>query len=132
MLAAQLRKEQLDSINAFFKPALCATICVNPADGGGTNVDVWLHDEFAAHAWPSGAAQDRRAWLELTVNAGDTELAAQRRVAKDQAVDDYVATADDHRYGCSATTSTATTAAPCTCSGTPGITTASCCPRATS
>ncbi|MCA9652944.1 MAG: hypothetical protein H6712_25455 [Myxococcales bacterium] len=70
-LGPQLRAEQLERIEFQRKSALCATICVSPADAGGSNVDIYLHNEFAAHAWPSGAAQDRRAWLELRAFVGD-------------------------------------------------------------
>ncbi len=70
-LGPMLRAEQLEGIEFQRKSALCATICVNPADGGGSDVDVYLHNEFSAHAWPSGATQDRRVWLELRAFAGD-------------------------------------------------------------
>jgi hypothetical protein len=73
-LGPQLRAEQLAYIEERRRPALCASICVNPNDEGGSNVDVYLHNEHSAHAWPSGAAQDRRAWLELRVWAGDDEV----------------------------------------------------------
>jgi Cytochrome c554 and c-prime len=69
-LGPQLRAEQLEGIAFQRKSALCATICVNPDDAGGSNVDIYLHNEFSAHSWPSGAAQDRRAWLELRAYAG--------------------------------------------------------------
>ena len=70
-LGPQLRDEQLAGIERQRRTALCATICVNPDEQGGSNVDVYLHNEFSAHSWPSGAAQDRRAWLELRAFAGD-------------------------------------------------------------
>jgi len=69
-LGPQLQAEQLEGIEFQRKSALCATVCVDPRDGGGSNIDVYLHNEFSAHAWPSGAAQDRRAWLELQAFAG--------------------------------------------------------------
>lgn len=74
-LGPQLRAEQLALIEKQREPALCATICVGDRDAGGSNVDVYLHNEAAAaHAWPSGATQDRRAWLELRAFAGDDAL----------------------------------------------------------
>lgn len=69
-LGPQLRAEQLEGIEFQRKSALCASICINPRDEGGSSVDVYLHNEFSAHAWPSGSAQDRRAWLELRAFAG--------------------------------------------------------------
>lgn len=73
-LGPQLRAEQLEGIAFQRKSALCTTICVSPRDGGGSDVDVYLHNEFAAHSWPSGAAQDRRAWLELRAFSGGTPM----------------------------------------------------------
>lgn len=73
-LGPELRAEQLEHIEEQRKSALCATICVNPAAEGGSDVDVWLHNEFSAHGWPSGANQDRRAWLELHAWAGEDEV----------------------------------------------------------
>lgn len=70
-LGPQLRAEQLEQIEFQRKSALCATVCVNPNDAGGSDIDVYLHNEFSAHAWPSGATQDRRTWLELQAFAGD-------------------------------------------------------------
>lgn len=70
-LGPQLRAEQLEQIEFQRKSALCASICVNPRDGGGSTIDVYLHNEHSAHAWPSGATQDRRAWLELQAFASD-------------------------------------------------------------
>lgn len=71
-LGPELSAEQREGIEFQRKSALCASVCVNPRDGGGSNVDVYLHNEFSAHAWPSGATQDRRAWLELLAFSGDT------------------------------------------------------------
>ncbi|MCX4246402.1 multiheme c-type cytochrome [Paraliomyxa miuraensis] len=71
-LGPELRAEQLELIEFQRKSALCASICVNPRDDGGSDLDIYLHNEFSAHSWPSGSAQDRRAWLELRAFAGDT------------------------------------------------------------
>jgi hypothetical protein len=86
-LGPQLRAEQLEEIETGLlrDEALCATICVNP-DGAASNVDVWLHNEHSAHAWPSGAAQDRRAWLELRVWSGEAEVFRSGVVADDTPV----------------------------------------------
>jgi hypothetical protein len=47
------------------RAALCAIVCVAAGDDGGFDITQWLHNETAGHAWPSGAAQDRRAWVEI-------------------------------------------------------------------
>ena len=49
-------------------PALVAKLCVSPPQSGDA-VAVTLDNAFVGHAWPSGAAQDRRAWLEVVAYA---------------------------------------------------------------
>jgi hypothetical protein len=85
-LGPALRAEQLAAIEAQRKSALCATICVNPDGAGGSAVDVYLHNEFSAHAWTSGASQDRRAWLELQAFVGDETRLSVGTVPDGQAV----------------------------------------------
>lgn len=85
-LGPQLRAEQLEGIERQRRTALCATICVNPDEQGGSHVDVYLHNEFSAHAWPSGAAQDRRAWLELRAFTGEVPALEVGVLADDQPV----------------------------------------------
>jgi len=88
--ADALAAEQLEAIEFQRKSALCATVCVNPdpADADQVQVDVWLHNEFSAHSWPSGATQDRRAWLELHAYDGETEVLATGVLAADRALTD--------------------------------------------
>ena len=69
-LTAELAAEQREAIDLPRLTSLCAEICVNPDGNGGSDVDVYLHNEFSGHAFPSGATQDRRAWLELHIFAG--------------------------------------------------------------
>jgi hypothetical protein len=89
-LGPQLRAEQLAEIESgvLRRDALCATICVAASDDGATNVDVYLHNEHSAHAWPSGAAQDRRAWLELRVWNGEVEVFQSGVLPDDMAIDE--------------------------------------------
>jgi hypothetical protein len=94
-LAAQLRSEQLQLIFELLDPNLCATLCVNPAATGGTNVDIFLHNEFSGHSFPSGAAQDRRVWVDFEVFAGDESLLASGAIPDDQSVDAYAASGVD-------------------------------------
>jgi hypothetical protein len=56
------------------RAALCSTLCIEPADGGGYSIHQWLHNETAGHSWPSGATQDRRAWVELVAFDGDDRV----------------------------------------------------------
>jgi hypothetical protein len=44
-------------------PAIGAKLCISPNNGG--QIEVTLDDRGPGHNWPSGTAQDRRAWLEL-------------------------------------------------------------------
>jgi len=103
--APALEAAQLEGMEAMRGPAVCMGLCVNPADGGGTNIDVWLHNEAAGHFWPSGAALDRRAWVELEAFDGDVAVLTTGSVAADASVD-VAAAADptmwvfrDYGYG---------------------------------
>lgn len=49
------------------------TICVGPV-AGGVEITVRLENITAGHSFPSGAAQDRRLWPEVTAFAGDTVI----------------------------------------------------------
>ncbi|MEE9383782.1 MAG: multiheme c-type cytochrome [Nannocystaceae bacterium] len=69
-LGPELLEEQLEARRAQRSYALFATLCVQEMmDGGGHVVTAWLHNESAGHAWPSGAAQDRRTWVEVVASS---------------------------------------------------------------
>jgi hypothetical protein len=85
--APELEAAQLEQMDRLRSPAVCVGLCVNPVDDGGTDIDVWLHNESAGHAWPSGATQDRRAWVELEAFDGDASVLTTGRVAADASVD---------------------------------------------
>ncbi len=82
-----LLADQVEHLQDFLDPEVCVGLCVNPADGGGTDVKVWLHNEFAGHHFPSGAAQDRRLWLELVGYEGETIVLESGVVADDESID---------------------------------------------
>lgn len=86
---ATLAAGQRANIDYLRTYSTCAEICVQPDGNGGTNVDVYLHNEFAAHAFPSGATQDRRVWLELHIYDGDTELVTSGAVPEGVPVDTF-------------------------------------------
>jgi len=46
---------------------LQGTLCLTDAN----TIEVTLDNAGAGHAWPSGATQDRRAWVEVTAYVGD-------------------------------------------------------------
>ncbi|HET6585248.1 MAG TPA: multiheme c-type cytochrome, partial [Nannocystaceae bacterium] len=83
-----LLQDQVDHIAEFLDPNVCVGLCVNPAaDGNGTDVKVWLHNELTGHSFPSGAAQDRRLWVELHAFDGATEVLQSGAVADDASID---------------------------------------------
>jgi len=88
-LTAPLAEAQRAEIDRFRLTSTCAEICVNPDGNGGTNIDLYLHNEFAAHSFPSGATQDRRVWLEFHVYEGDTEVLSSGAVPEGTAVEDF-------------------------------------------
>lgn len=82
-----IKAQQLAAIEAGDRQrALCSTMCVTPADGGGYDIKVWLHNEAAGHSWPSGATQDRRAWIELIAYDGADTMFESGVVADGEAV----------------------------------------------
>lgn len=66
---------QRAAIDAAFDGALELTLAA-ATPGSLEQVDVTLTNRGVGHAWPSGAAQDRRAWVELTAydDAGEVVL----------------------------------------------------------
>ena len=82
-----LAADQREKLQKFLDPEVCVGLCVNPADEGGTEIKVWLHNEFAGHNFPSGAAQDRRLWVELVGYDGDTPVFESGVVANDASID---------------------------------------------
>jgi hypothetical protein len=86
-LGPELRTEQAAGIAEVRKSALCASLCVREDPGGGAELNIWLHNEAAGHSWPSGAAADRRAWLEL-IARDDTNAVVWESgvITEDQAI----------------------------------------------
>lgn len=63
-------EEQRAEVQKSLDTTVAATLCVgNP--GGATVALITLENVAAGHAWPSGAAQDRRAWVEIRAYQGD-------------------------------------------------------------
>jgi len=62
---------QKQAIQASLDTTLLAEICVRGAGSPGATIQVVLDNAGAGHKWPSGASQDRRAWVELKAYAGD-------------------------------------------------------------
>jgi hypothetical protein len=87
-LGPQLRAEQRAAIEEVRKTSLCASLCVREQpDSEAAEVTVWLHNEAAGHAWPSGATPDRRAWVELIArDEADAIVFESGVVGDDQAI----------------------------------------------
>ncbi|HTV25629.1 MAG TPA: multiheme c-type cytochrome, partial [Polyangiaceae bacterium] len=58
---------------AFLDTSLQSALCVRGAEGAA-QIQVVLDNVAAGHSWPSGAAQDRRAWIEVTAYDGDAVI----------------------------------------------------------
>ncbi len=65
--------DQRDRAQFNLDPVVILQICVVRIQGG-LSVRVSVENFAAGHAWPSGAAQDRRAWVELRAFLGDNEV----------------------------------------------------------
>jgi hypothetical protein len=65
-----LQQVQRAAIDCELRDAVQITeLCISPGPGG-FSLSVSLEAVGAAHAWPSGAAQDRRAWINLRAYRG--------------------------------------------------------------
>jgi hypothetical protein len=56
--------EQLDHVQRLLDGTLRLDICVQ-VQGDGSAIEITLDNANAGHNWPSGASQDRRAWVEV-------------------------------------------------------------------
>ena len=65
--------------------SLVAKLCVDPPQGQ-PNVTVTLDNAFVGHGFPSGAAHDRRVWVELLAYAGGAEVFRSGVVADGESV----------------------------------------------
>jgi hypothetical protein len=64
---------QKQAVQAFLDSSVQSTLCVAIV-GGQTKLRVLLDNVGAGHGWPSGAAQDRRAWIEIIAYAGGSPI----------------------------------------------------------
>jgi len=56
---------QRANVQKLLDATLLAKLCVKQTPGAGLVAETTLDNAFAGHKFPSGAAQDRRAWLEV-------------------------------------------------------------------
>ncbi|MEE2828635.1 MAG: cytochrome c family protein [Myxococcota bacterium] len=83
------RDEQLEAVQGALDTTLLAELCVVP-DQGLFRIDVTLENVNAGHGWPSGATQDRRAWVELIATAGDNVLLSSGEVLDGEPITELV------------------------------------------
>jgi len=62
---------QREAVQRSLDETLEAELCVTGAGSPGATLQVVLENVAAGHMWPSGAAHDRRAWVEVIAYAGD-------------------------------------------------------------
>jgi hypothetical protein len=77
--------DQAAAVASGLLTALSARLCVKPIDND-TGLDVILDNVSVGHGFPSGATQDRRAWVELVAYQGGNVIYSTGKVADDQAV----------------------------------------------
>lgn len=57
------------AVQSFLDTSLQSALCVKGTAASDAQIQLVLDNVAAGHSWPSGAAQDRRAWVELTAFA---------------------------------------------------------------
>ena len=85
------RDAQRGGVQKLLDDAISATLCVTPDAAAGVRVDVTLRSEKVGHSFPSGSAQDRRAWVELEAVRGGAVAFTSGAIPEGKAV---VASAD--------------------------------------
>jgi hypothetical protein len=83
---AELAAEQADRRRQILDPTVRIEICVQPLSDTESAIHVTLDNANAGHHFPSGAAQDRRAWTEVVAYRGDTVLYESGVVADGEVV----------------------------------------------
>jgi hypothetical protein len=68
-----IAREQRERVQGLLDTSLGVEICVQPLSQGRAAVFVTLENASAGHRWPSGAAQDRRAWVQVRAYRDDAE-----------------------------------------------------------
>jgi hypothetical protein len=83
------KEAQKAAIQRDLDSLLALTLCVKPA-AGGVSVDVTLDAVAPGHNFPSGAAHDRRAWVQVTAFKDGKEIYASGNVQSQQAATSLV------------------------------------------
>lgn len=75
----QQRSKVAELLGSSIQSALCV-------GAGSAGIQVILDNVAAGHGWPSGAAQDRRAWVEVIAYSGGNAIYASGAVADGEAI----------------------------------------------
>jgi len=74
---------QKKQIEKELKSAVLGTLCVKETEDGQGLIAVGLENLAVGHSWPSGAAMDRRAWVELQAFDADGQIVYQTGMVPD-------------------------------------------------
>ena len=80
----EVAAEQQAQVRALLDASLGVEICVQALPGASSAIFVTLENASAGHAFPSGAAQDRRVWVQLRARRGDELLFESGRTGPDE------------------------------------------------
>jgi hypothetical protein len=86
LTAFPLIQEQTTAITQFLDTTLAAQICLAQLPGPTFVLELVLDNIGAGHHWPSGAAQDRRAWVEVVAYESGQPIYQSGVVAADEPV----------------------------------------------
>jgi hypothetical protein len=64
---------QTQAVQDFLRTELATALCVEPI-GTGSRIVVVADNIASGHNWPSGAAQDRRAWFQVVASTGGAPI----------------------------------------------------------
>ena len=67
-------EETRSAVQSFLDTTLQSALCVRGTAASDAEIQLVLDNVAAGHHWPSGAAQDRRAWIELSASAGGNSI----------------------------------------------------------
>jgi hypothetical protein len=80
------RDAQRKGVQKQLDDAISAKLCVSADAAAGVRIEVTLRSEKVGHSFPSGSAQDRRAWVELEGTRGGVVAFTSGQIPERKAV----------------------------------------------